>query len=212
MVFLLYRNATPPTAAAVTTGGQTWVEYSGWVHVGSSNLSINVYYCVYNGTWTGAPAFGITSGTLALTAAMHVFRPTAGFYFPYDPGNLSFGNGGAGYSAPSTPFTVTQSGFNLPDASFAIACWTTDDDNTWNTLSGSGWSIIGAQYRNTQGNDTSMAFAYYLAPVAASAPNVSLNQATLGGDPGITYSIGAKEYKKRLPLQHIRAVSRSNSY
>jgi hypothetical protein len=61
------------------------------------------------------------------------------------------------------------------------------DDNTWGTLSGSGWSVAGsAQYPQHLGSQTSITAAYNVVTSPGTTNNVSQNQATLGGDAGIT--------------------------
>jgi hypothetical protein len=64
------------------------------------------------------------------------------------------------------------------------------------------------QYRNTQGSDTSMVFAYAQGLTVATA---SINQATLGGDPFVRHMFLFYEQNAQV-IQLNRAIHRSNSY
>ena len=65
----------------------------------------------------------------------------------------------------------------------------TDDDNTWGTLSGTGFALAGtAQYRNTSGNDSSSTYAYRIGAGGGFPPFV-VRQATNGGDPAVTLGV-----------------------
>lgn len=170
-------SATPSNA-----GGQSWNAVSQY---NTTNIRARVFWCRFNGTWSANPAFTVTSGTNNIDAQMLVFRPTSAAY----TWTLESGPNSATYSAPSTPFTVTVTGRTTTAAStVSIAAWHSVDDNTWGTLSGTGWSktSLGAQYRNNDTNDNSSTFAYNIQTTAGATNNVSQNQATLGGDAGST--------------------------
>lgn len=175
------------------TGGQTWNSdvVDGSFSFAGTAAGHRIYWCTFNGTWTGgdptwnAPAKG---GTRGAGAQMLVFRPdstskvwtvdTAPTWTPY--------------TAPTTPFTVTIAGRTPINAdTVTIAGWLSDDDNTWGTLAGTGWSktSLGAQYRNLGGADLSATYAYNLKGAASATNDVSQNQATLGGDAGSTFII-----------------------
>lgn len=176
-----YRGTVTITNSA--TGGQTWTALQATIQ--SGNQSVRTFWCTFNGTWSAAPAFTNTTGTNALTTTMVVFRPTGTTYtWQFDTNFASFGGP---YSAPSTPFTVLSGTSNSP-TKYPGVCWTvwtSDDDNTWGTLTGSGWTAMtSAQYRNTTGQDQSMSMSYNIF-TSGTVANVSQNQATLGGDPGI---------------------------
>lgn len=176
-----YKGAVTLTIS--NAGGQSWTSETA---DSASNISTQIFWCRYNGTWSANPSVTNTSGTLALSATMHVFRPTTGT----NVWVLDFAKATAtAFSAPSTPFTVTRTGRTTTNANtVTLASFHTSDDNSWGSISGSGWNVAGtAQYRNLQGNDQSSAYAYYLAASASTATgNVSLNQTANGGDAGIT--------------------------
>lgn len=84
----------------------------------------------------------------------------------------------------------------------------TDDDNTWGTLVGGGWTSAGtAQYRNTSGSDSSSTYAYNIRTTIGDIGSFTKNQATLGGDPyvsisGIFYEIGDARQPRPTSVGH----------
>lgn len=186
-------RAAAATIEVSETGGQSWTA----AHVGvisNTNVSARIFFARYNGTWGADPSLAFT-GTAggAHTVVMHVFRPTSG--------SLSWGQDGSlvelDFTAPSTPFTVTITGRTTGQAStVTLAGWFTPDDNTWGSLSGTGWVVTGAaQYRNTAGQDSSATFAHNIQTSAGATNNVSKNQATLGGDAGTTFLVTFYEFE-----------------
>ena len=179
------------TIAARTTGatftitnaaGQGWTALTSYA---SAANQIQSFWCRFNGTWSNATVNIDTSatGTVTLTGTMNVFRPSAGANGWIVDGTQ--GNGSVG--APSTPFTMTATGATPTNAStVAIASFTSDDDNTYGTLSGTGWVLVtygGAnQVRNSSGTDHARGNAYKIQTSAAATGNVTLNQTALGGD------------------------------
>lgn len=180
IVVVQYRGNV--TMSVSQAGGQTWTNMIGSTN--SGNVTLAIFECVFNGTWSANPTFTNTSGTNALTAVMHVFRPSAGSSFRIDPTSAT---ATSPFSAPSTPFDVTASasGGTLRDSVLWFLVWASDDDNTW-SLQTAGWNTAGtAQYRNTTGQDQSNSSAYKIFTAPPSTANVVNRQATLGGDPGI---------------------------
>lgn len=168
-------------------GGQNWNIERG--ATGSGHHS-RIIWCRFNGAWTADPTFshfvtGAASGVLALTAVAMVFRPDN----PADHWVVCNGVLRGTFVAGVGPFTKTITGLTpRKNDTVTVAIWSTPDANTWDTLAGTNWTQNGlsAQYRNTTGTDTSLAIAYQLQGTAAPTNNVSLNQATLGGDAGLT--------------------------
>ena len=168
-------------------GGQNWNIERG--HTGSSHHS-RIIWCRFNGTWTADPTFshyvnGAVSGSLALTAVAMVFRPdSTAKHWVVCNGPIR-----GTFTAGSSPFTKTITGLTpRKNDTVTVGVFSTADDNTWGSLSGTNWTQSGlsAQYRNTTGSDQSLAIVYQLQGTAAATNNVSLNQATLGGDAGGT--------------------------
>lgn len=166
-------------------GGQNWNIERG--HTGN-NHHCRIFWCRFNGTWTADPSFshyvvGAVSGTLALTAVAMVFRPDSSS----DHWVVCNGVLRSTFTAGSSPFTKSAAGWTpRKDDTVSLAIFSTADDNTWDSLSGTNWTQSGlsSQYRNTTGSDQSIAIAYQLQGTAAATNDVSLNQATLGGDAG----------------------------
>lgn len=94
----------------------------------------------------------------------------------------------------------------------------TDDDNTWGTLTGSGFTLTGsAQYRNTSGQDSSSSYAHKILTSPEQLISFTKNQATLGGDPyvgiGIAfYEISPAVFIAQKPFIVGQSVKRSNYY
>ena len=170
-------------------GGQTWTTEASFGTSGS--VTGRLFWCRFNGTWSANPSVVSSGGTVALTVVMHVFRPTASS----NTWAIDAAQSEVDFSAPSTPFTVTITGQTTTAAdTVGVAVWMTSDDNTWDTLAGSGWATTGtAQYRNTTGSDQSSTYAHNIRTSAGTQANVSKNQATLGGDAGSTIIITFKE-------------------
>lgn len=180
--------ATSGQITVSATGGQTWTTAS---DVTGANDQVGAFFwCNFNGTWSADPslAFAAQSGTQPATVVMHVFR---GGGSSTAPGTWVADQAVAKVdaAAPGSPFTVTITGQTTTKTDVVtLASWFSADDNTWGTLSGTGWSVTGtAQYRNGGGSDQSASFAHIIQATAAATGNVSKNQATLGGDAGITF-------------------------
>lgn len=177
-----YRDSAA-TLSISDAGGQTW---NSTTQYNTTNVRARVYWCRFNGTWANDPVFTNTTGTNNADCQMLVFRPTSEAY----TWTLESGPNSATYTAPTTPFTVNRAGRTTTAAStVTIAAWHSVDDNSWGTLSGTGWSktSLGAQYRNNSTNDNSSTFAYFISTTASQVlPTVSQNQTALGGDAGST--------------------------
>lgn len=173
-----YRGAV--TLSVSESGGQDW---NSLAEISTTNVDVHIFWCRFNGTWSANPSLTNTSGTNALTVVMQVFRPSdSSKVWSVDVAQVE-----TDFAAPTTPFTVTITGQTTVSAStVTFATWATADDNTWGSLSGTGWSKTGmaAQFRNTTGQDQSITFAYKIQTSAGDTGNVSQNQATLGGDAG----------------------------
>lgn len=186
IVIAQYRgNATIQLGAE--SAGQTWNSLTQFNDTGNL-CAVRIFWCRWNtATYNGNdPNFDVVSGSssIAFATVGHIFRPTTST----NTWAVDNAQSSASYSAPSTPFTVTITGVTPSHASsVAVACWFSEDDNTWGSLSGTGWNVAGdAQYRNTTGSDMSSSYAYKIQSSAAATGNVSKNQATLGGDAGAT--------------------------
>lgn len=182
LMFAYVRNTTA-TMNISATGGQVW---NAETALSNTNIGARLFWCRYNGTWAANPSVAFSNST-STTVVMHVFRPTK----PSLRWATEAVRTELDFAAPANPFTVTITGrtTRVPN-SVTIAAWFTADDNSWGTLAGTGWTVLGtAQYRNTNGTDVSGSFAYNLKTVAGATNNVSKNQTANGGDLGTTMII-----------------------
>jgi hypothetical protein len=94
-----------------------------------------------------------TTGTEALTVYSFAFAMSAGTHPEIDVALLSGSHSGGTVTVPS--FTTNTAG------TVALVGWVSDENNTWSAPT-AGWSVPGGQlqWRNTQGEDTSIALAY----------------------------------------------------
>lgn len=175
------------------TGGQTWFsdDVDGSFSFGGVAAGHKILWCTFNGAWSGGdPTFDLPAkgGLRGGGAQMLVFRPDSTAKIWSIDTNPSW----TSFTAPSTPFTVTVNGITPNNSdTVTLAGWLSDDDNTWNTLAGTGWSktSLAAQYRNTGGSDLSSTYAYNLKGASSATNNVSQNEVTLGGDAGSTFIV-----------------------
>lgn len=183
-VVVMVQRGTATMSVGVT-GGQTWNSFTRFT---GTNLAVQIYWCVFNGTWSASPRFDFSAGTCTSVVMSVAKSLDTSYQWAIDQTQTT-----GSFVAGSTPFTKTITGItNSNSATITFAVWVTADDNTWGSISGSGWSQQGLQkdsgniqFRNTSGSDQSLTIAYKIGGSGATG-NVSLNQATLGGDAGIT--------------------------
>lgn len=177
------QRATSATLAISAAGGQTWTSET--VFDATTNVTARLFWCQFNGTWSTNPSVDF-SATTCNSVQMHVFRPPATNY-TWQKATLT----GSLTDNPSTandltsPFTALTSGSDTTTSNptVSLAGWHSADDNTWGTLSGSGWAVTGsAQYRNTSGQDQSASYAHKIQTAAGTLGDVSKSQLTLGDD------------------------------
>jgi hypothetical protein len=179
------------------------------VGVGGGSITYNSLTQVSNGTsntgrifWAQIPAsvggvfatsntftVSISSGTNAISVYYFIFRPTS----PTNVIDIDVSQVASSYAATSP---VTIAGITTNAAStLSLAVWMSDDDNTWGTLTGTGWSktSIAAQIRNLQGQDMSMTAAYQIKSVAGATNDVTQTQTANGPDLGQKFILAWKE-------------------
>lgn len=185
IVYLMARNASA-TFSVSNTGGQSWTTQTSH-NSSTAVLSSALYWCVFNGTWSASPSFTFSS-TTSTTIVMHVFRPSStSATWTIDPTDTpTFINKLQSFTATSPVNNLGGSSTPVNASTISLAIWSTDDDNTWGTVSGSGWADTGsAQYRNLAGSDSSAAFAHNIKTSSSILSQPSKTEATLGNDPGI---------------------------
>jgi hypothetical protein len=192
VVFVQYR-ATDALLEVNNSGGQAW---SNAKRIGNTDVTGKLFWCRFNGHWSASPSFsavdlfGSPEGTEALSVVMHVARPssTDKFWIAH------FGPDRGTFDATGTTKTIAGHTTVKP-GTISVAVWATADENSWDSLSGSGWSKTGisSQYRNTSGSRQSATFAYQIKTAAGATTDVSQDQATFGGDAGVTYIVSFAE-------------------
>lgn len=189
-----YRGVTAPVYSVTVTGGQTWSQPKPFTTL--SGVQGTYTWCIFNGTWAANPQFQIGTGVLALSFDMFVFSSSGSTYTWAVDTELA----SATFGAPGSPFTVTRTG-TTPNynSNVTIAAWMVGAANTWGTLAGAGWSVLGAaQHRNTTGSAQSSSYAYQVETTAVATGNVSKNESA--GTAGVTGIVSFFEYVKMADL------------
>jgi hypothetical protein len=184
------RASANEDAFIVNTGGQVWSAFDATFRPGTG-LYLRMYWARFNGTWTANPTVRSPAGVggQPITLQMQAYRAS-------DPGKWwvpdNWGYQGPGFAAPPFPHAASLPGITtLKPETVAVAAWATASANTWDTLSGAGWTQAGllSQYRNASGAGQSLALAYQPRTSTGATGPVSLNQATGGGVPGAAYVV-----------------------
>lgn len=184
VVYCYYRGATQ-TWSVSATGGQSWVPCA--THRSSSQM-VQAFYCRFNGSWPAAPAFTVGSGTETAIAVLHAFRSPRGIVSRWALDQSPRLGSGAG-----SGFTITGV---TPNSRYtlAIACVASQDDNEYTLTTPGRWKVLDRkQYRSTGGTDGAIAFAQLPQVNAEDTGNLTLTQATLGADAGITMVLVFKD-------------------
>lgn len=172
IIYAHYRSSFGSISLSMSAlGGQTWTNET--TDKGNSQ-TFNVFWCRFNGTWSGNPSVAVSSGSNALTVVMYVFRPTSATKF------WGVHVAAANSSSSATTNTITGYATTVPNTvTMAFWCNTSSTGATWTGLNGAGWSKTGlsAQYRNTSGTDQSNTSAYNIQSAAAIISDVSQTQA-----------------------------------
>jgi len=178
------RDSAGQSFAISQASGQSWSSVNA---IANTNIAAGMFYSRFNGSWGSNPSIAVSGGTSPYSAVMHVYRPP----FPEATWAVDQAFTELDFTAPGSPFTVTITGQTTTKGhTVTLAGWFTADENTWGSISGTGWVVPGsAQYRNTSGSDLSATFAHKIQTAAGATGNVSQNQATLGGDAGTTFIV-----------------------
>lgn len=163
------------TFAVGVTGGQTWID-EGFVTI-STNRVIQVWSCIFNGTWAANPRFDVSAVGNNHSVAMGVMNPSSGFHWVGAGTDSGTQNG----SAPSTPFDITLTGVTTSGPNrIAVSFVMSTDDNEWTVQTG-GWNHI-IRVDNLGSTDSSMAMAWKDMPSAGGTGDVVWRQTQNGGD------------------------------
>lgn len=163
IIYAQYRGNVVPTISA--SAGQTWNTATTYNGGGALNQYTAIFWCNFNGTWSGSPAVTVGAGnTNALTAIMYAFKP--GVSTDIWGVNVAATNNTSNTSPNSIAAITTTA-----PTTVSMAFWSSSTSITWGTLSGAGWSKTGltAQYRNTTTGQTQTAAYDILTAVGSTA-------------------------------------------
>lgn len=173
VIMIGQRRASNITLTVSATGGQTWNALP--VLTGTTNISPRIFWCRFNGTWSGDPSVAMTAGSTN-SVVMHVFRPPGRNYsWAVDVAQAT--------TAHAAAASITRTGVTTINATtVTIAAWFTADDNSWGTPS-AGWTTTGSgQYRNTGGTQQSSTFAHQIRTTTGATGDVTKTQTVNGND------------------------------
>lgn len=166
-LFIGVAQSATGTMAVSEAGGQTW---SALTQRQSGGMTSQVFWCRFDGTWDASPSLAF-DGTLTngFSAILHVWRPTTG------TNTWAVDVAQTNADIPGGNATVTIAGITRSaSGALAVAVWAVDNDVTWSSLAGTGWSTIGdLSHRNLQGNDLGASVAHNIGDGATN--DVSLN-------------------------------------
>jgi Tfp pilus assembly protein PilX len=183
------------TLAIFQAGGQTWTSETAV----TTNGSLRLFWCRYNGTWTANPSVSFSTA-LNTTVVMHVFRPAIGT----NTWALDVAQTTGIFAAPAVPRDVTITGITtVTNGALALFVWASQDNNSW-ALQTAGWANAGSfQYRNGASADSSQSAAYSIMATAGATGNVTNRQTATGGggyDGGNTIKIAFRQISPKVVL------------
>lgn len=197
VVMLGVHRLAADTITLSATGGQTWNDTG---NLNGTTGSVHLWWCVFNGTWSVNPslAFAAESGTIPVSAIMHVWRPYLIVRWAVDTAIA----GGA--EASASPVVITGMTPAARDT-ITLAGWLVPNISTWGTLSGAGWVVTGtAQYRNSTGSDLSAAFAHQIQDDFGPTGDVSLVPSIAVGGTSFTITFAANPLDTGYQINHRR--------
>lgn len=191
VIMIGQRRASNITLTVSETGGQVWNALP--ILTGTNNVSPRIFWCRFNGTWNADPSVAMTTASTN-TVVMHVFRPPSRNYaWAIDVDQQT--------TAHAAAATITRTGVTtIRPNTVTIAAWFTADDNSWGSLTGAGWVVLGsAQYRNTAGTDQSSTYAYQIRTTAGATGDVAKTQTLNGTDATRSAIVSFYTYRTNMP-------------
>ena len=193
-------RATSGSTSMSATGGQSWTALTQNNAASPYYNRSHIFWCRFNGSWGASPS--VTMAASVNSVFMLVFRPNGGTSSTW-LADVALAN--TSVAAPSSPFTFTRTGITTThNNAVAIAAFYCPAQNTWGSLSGSGWdkTSLSAQYRNTTSGYQSTSFAYKIQASAGATGNVAQNESA--GTAGTTHILSF--YEVALPAVTAQAT------
>lgn len=183
-------RTTAATIAISADGGQSWTSETAG---GTTDQTTRIFWCRFNGTWGADPSLSF-SATLNTQVGILVFRPTSSSkLWAVDQAVVN-----TPYSTPTgPPYVITITGVtNAQPNNVSVAIYSSIEDNTWGSLTGTGWTAaLSPIYRRCpSGSDQSFTPVYKLSASTGATGNTTANQSAVGPDPGSTVIISFYEY------------------
>jgi hypothetical protein len=174
-VFVSYRGNVSPIV--VNDGGQTWTTHAEGIATGGVIIKFNVFTCKFNGTWSSAPAFGVSAGTSPLSATMQVARGADQTTW-LDATPVRTEEGVADGTCELTEIvTVTAN-------CLVYAFWTAEDNNQYGNFTAGFTPASNAAGNNQNRNSTTFgqASAYKAFAAAGGTGTINADQTAVGPD------------------------------
>lgn len=178
MLCVVYIVSRSTTAATLNnTGSQTWVSLGGG---SNTNIRVDVWYCIWQtSTFPDSTSFTTPSANCSMYTLWYEAHDTSWAWV------LDQSMTVATFAAAASPSITGQT--TTKGQTVTLASWHTPDDNTWGSISGTGWVVAGvAQYRNLDSQDASSTFAHKIQSAAGATGNVTKTQLTNGNDAGVS--------------------------
>ena len=170
VIYAHYRGSS--TLSMSAAAGQSW--NTATAPAGGSSQTLAVFWCVFNGSWSGTPSVTGGGSGNPLTAVMYAFRPAVA------GDSWDVAAGPTNNSATNTTVSITGPG-TVPSNSVTMAFWGSVAATTWAASpTGTNWVNTGLsqQVRNTGGSDQSQTAAYNIRATSGTVGNVSQTQSS----------------------------------
>ena len=180
VIVAAYRGTA--TLSLAGTGGQTWTAEA---NAQANGQTARVFWCQFNGVWTGLPSVTNTTGTSTLSVYSFAVAMAAGTEPAIDVAFASGSHSGGTVTVPT--FTTTTAG------ALALVGWVSNDNNAWSAPP-AGWSSPGGQtqWRNRAGSDNTISLAYQIKPSMGATGSIARTQTGNGPDNGLYFRLAFK--------------------
>lgn len=153
VVVFIEARTSGRTCTILDAGGQSWTfNTSG---EGGNTPQLFLAWCTFNGTWSATPVFQILGSSAPCQSQMLVFRPNKGTVWAFDQATS--------YVSSSSSASNTMTGVtNTKRENVTIGLFFVQNTETFSSISGAGWNIIGSQIRHSNSIGGTIIIAYQL--------------------------------------------------